>query len=173
MAEKAEKKPETKAPVPLCCSDCGRTKGEDGVTIYAKKCSICRATSKKAKPPEPETKKSGGETKPPGPETNGPVLTKESCHLDKKSPGEPLLGSQMASAEIVKTRYVAPAAPSDDAITVSVDFTRYPNIHSRLLKLAEEEFRTPANQLLYLLHDHLEGLEERAADKQEGAADGR
>ena len=173
MTDKTDEKPERKAPEPLCCSDCGRTKGEDGVTIYAKKCSICRDTSKKKeKPSVPKTKKSGGETKPLEPETKEPVLTKEPCHPDKKSPGEPekvIGGGLISPGEVSRLMRL----PQNDAITVSVDFTRYPKIHKSLLTLAEKEFRTPANQLLYLLHDHLEGLEERATDKQEGAADGR
>lgn len=154
MIDKTDEKQEPKAPETAQCSDCGRTKGKDGVTIYAKKCSICRVPSKKMKPRTPEAKKTGRETKPPGPETKEPVLTKKPRQIVKKSPGEK-------------------AGPGpDEEITVSVDFTRYPNIHKRLLALAEKEFRTLAHQLLYLLHDHLEGLEERAS-KQEGAADGR
>ena len=153
MTNKADEKPERKAPEPLRCSKCGRKKGEDGVTIYAKECSICRNSSK-AKPPEPDKKNGGDEPKTPEPETEEPVLIKEPCHIDKKIPGEP------------------GAPPSDEAITIEVDFTRYPNIHKSLLELAEKEFRTPSSQLLFLLHDHLAGLEETAT-KQEGAADGR
>lgn len=154
MTNKAEEKPERKAPELLRCSKCGRKKGEDGVTIYAKECSICRDLSKKQKPPEPDTKEAGGETKAPKPEKKEPVLIKEPCQIDKKSPSEPK------------------APPSDEAITVTVDFSPYPTIHKSLLELAKKEFRTPENQLLYLLHDHLEGLEETAKE-QEGAADGR
>lgn len=143
MTEKTDEKPERKAPEPLSCSKCNRKKGQDGVTIYARVCSICRKLQK-SKAPEPGTKAPGGETKPAEPETKGPVLTKEPCHPDKKTPSE------------------EGEAPSDREIIIKVDFTRYPKIHERLLKLAEAEFRTPDNQLLYLLDDHLAGLEEKA-----------
>lgn len=81
-------------------------------------------------------------------------MTEKPCQDDKKSPSGP-----------------TPSTP-EEKISVEVDFTRYPKIHKRLLELAEQEFRTPENQLLFLLHDHLAGLEETAR-KQEGAADGR
>lgn len=38
---------------------------------------------------------------------------------------------------------------------ITVDFSKYPKIHERLLRLAEAEMRTPGAQLLYLLKDNL------------------
>lgn len=137
------------------CKDCGK----EIRRAFIGRCRKCfnlwhagKTTGSETKTPEPETKDSK-------PEPEEPAVTKEPCQIDKKSPGEVTPDEPLGMS--VRADYA-----SGEAISVTVDFTRYPNIHKSLLKLAEEQFRTPANQLLFLLHDHLEGLEERAAEKE-------
>jgi hypothetical protein len=45
---------------------------------------------------------------------------------------------------------------------IAVDFSRYPKLHERLMRLAEQEFRTPEFQLMHMLNQEFQQMEERA-----------
>lgn len=144
------------------CKDCGK----EITRAFIGRCRKCfniwhagKTTGSETKPPESETLAPKPEPESPKPEPEELELKEDSCQNDKKSPGEVTPDEPLGVP--VRADYA-----SGEAISVTVDFTRYPNIHKSLLKLAEEQFRTPANQLLFLLHDHLEGLEERATEKE-------
>ena len=61
------------------------------------------------------------------------------------------------------------ALSPDDQMKLGIDFGQYPILYQNLRALAEKEFRTPENQLLYLLHQHLTDLESIA---KEAGSDG-
>lgn len=44
---------------------------------------------------------------------------------------------------------------------ITVDFSRYPNLHQSLVSEAEKEFRTPEHQLMYMLNNTLSKMEAR------------
>jgi hypothetical protein len=46
--------------------------------------------------------------------------------------------------------------------TITIDFSRYPKIHERLINLAHEEFRTPEFQLMHMLNQKFQQMEGEA-----------
>ena len=48
----------------------------------------------------------------------------------------------------------------EKSYTVTVDFVRYPKLHDRLLKMSDDEIRTPGDQLMYLLRNTLQSMED-------------
>lgn len=48
----------------------------------------------------------------------------------------------------------------EKSYTVTVDFVRYPKLHDRLLKMSDDEIRTPGDQLMFLLRNTLQSMED-------------
>lgn len=48
-----------------------------------------------------------------------------------------------------------------ETYTITVDFSRFPKLHERLVNMADEEIRVPGDQLLFMLKNTLETMEER------------
>ena len=101
-------------------------------------------------PAKPETNGGENETKPPFSETETVTVVPNGAPLGP-------VADLMA------------ALPPDDRMKLGIDFGRYPILYQNLRALAEKEFRTPENQLLYLLHQHLTDLESIA---KEAGSDG-
>ena len=102
-------------------------------------------------PAKPETNGGENETKPPVSETA--AVTDVPVMAPRSGPWPTLMA----------------ALPPDDRMKLGIDFGRYPILYQNLRALAEKEFRTPENQLLYLLHQHLTDLESIA---KEAGSDG-
>ncbi len=66
----------------------------------------------------------------------------------------------LAAASREPGNIISPASP--ERLTLTVDFSAFPEIHARLLILAEEDMRPPELQLLYLLKNGLSELEGKA-----------
>jgi hypothetical protein len=45
---------------------------------------------------------------------------------------------------------------------IKVDFVRYPKLHERLLKMSEDDIRTPGDQLMFLIRNTLSDMEAQA-----------
>lgn len=70
-----------------------------------------------------------------------------------------------ASRERVPRQQKADQLPREsepETYTIAVDFSRFPKLHQRLMKMADDEIRKPGDQLLFMLKNTLVQLEERA-----------
>lgn len=97
-------------------------------------------------------------------------LIKDGRMIEKNKRGsqEERRGSHKSPDNIGTSSSPAPATkdikeiPKDNGnYIISVDFTSYPKLHDKLIRLADEDFRTPGQQLLSMLHHTLKDAEAR------------
>lgn len=86
-------------------------------------------------------------------------------HKKKVDRENKLKRKPQASRERVPRQQKADQLPREsepETYTIAVDFSRFPKLHQRLMKMADDEIRKPGDQLLFMLKNTLVQLEERA-----------
>jgi len=104
--------------------------------------------------PSVSTKRDGG---PEGPGMTEPEKLAEKQGSRIQGVEDPSVVGLAAPAVAVLPDIIMP-----ETYTVAVDFSRLPKLHGNLKRIAEEEIRTPGDQLLYMLRHSLAEMEEKA-----------
>lgn len=89
----------------------------------------------------------------------------DATHKDKKSQASRERVPRQQKADQLpqgKHRANGGGESEPETYTIAVDFSRFPKLHQRLMKMADDEIRKPGDQLLFMLKNTLVQLEERA-----------